>query len=285
MFKVKKSIKLLGWNINGRAGFVNYVVPVRLIIDSVIKIQPDIIVLTEFIRLACGFCELKNAFTDLGYDVECSKYQINTNGILIASKKEIQATEIDTTTMSKPNYLAKKLKINEKELLIVGTRIIPTDDWKERKEQLDNLIEKLETHKNTGGKFIVIGDFNNGNIQYESNKDFEYPKTCERHSYNYQIIWRIIEEDKKWSLITPDQGGPYNNGKFSIITKDNKGKTYHTKDDHIISSLSKDNFSNYDYIWSFVSKENGYGDLTKNDYLSDLIGLPDHAILVTEISI
>lgn len=38
------------------------------------------------------------------------------------------------------------------------------------------------------------------------------------------------------------------------------------------------------YDWTFLTKENGYGFLKKDDYLDD-IELPDHAILKSSIEI
>lgn len=56
--------------------------------------------------------------------------------------------------------------------------------------------------------------------------------------------------------MTPDKGGTYTNGKYSIITRyDNTGKLYHTKEDHILSSIKEEMFENVDYDWSFVNKK------------------------------
>ena len=140
----------------------------------------------------------------------------------------------------------------------------------------------MEKQKNK--RFKMLLDANNGNIQFENDKEFKYPEGSQRADYSYQQIWRRVEDKENWSLLTPDQGGPYNGGKYSVVTRDKK-KTYHTKEDHIISSFSKDCFSDVDYYWDFVSQANGYGNRTSSDYLSDLIGLPDHGVLVASFEI
>lgn len=276
-----EKLKFMCWNINGRAGFGNYSIPVKIILDVIIQQKPHIIVLTEFISVANGCIDLKNSLNDLGYCVDVSPYQVNNNGILIAYKKEYKQETQKIKSLYEPNFMCTQIKLDKKKLVIAGIRIIPTDNWSDRKIQLKKFFNELNEMP-TDLDFIAAGDFNNGNIQFECNKNFDYPN-CNRSYYNYQMIWRDVENNK-WSLITPDQGGPYKGGKYSIITKDGE-KKYHTKDDHIISSLSKDKFKNVDYNFDFVCEANGYGKLKSDDYLSDLIGLPDHAILISEINL
>ena len=281
--KRMKKLKIISWNINGRAGFGNYIIPVKPIMDTIIKQIPDVIVLTEFISVACGFQDLKYSLSELGYRVDISPYQVNTNGILIAYKKEYISNIINVKSLREPNFLYTQITVNEKELVIAGVRITTSNDWSDRKSQFEQVVKELKIVYSNNVDFILAGDFNNGNIQFESNLNHEY--TNQRKKYNYQMIWKIIEHTEKWALITPDQGGQYVGGKFSIVTRSNDDmKLYHTKDDHIISTFSKDEFYIVDYSFDFVTKENGYGELKPTDYLSHLHTLPDHAVLIAEIN-
>lgn len=103
-----------------------------------------------------------------------------------------------------------------------------------------------------------------------------------REFYNYQMIWRIVEQNG-YFLSTPDQGGKYGS-KYSLVTCDpQQDKKYFVKQDHIISKGV--HINNNDYIWDFVTPNNGYGNLKPEDYKSHLTGFPDHAILTVSINI
>lgn len=275
-------MKFMEWNIHGMAGVGNYVIPVHMIMDTIFNIQPDVLVLLEFIEYATGFMDLKNSLEKSDFIVHTTKYKSGSNGVLIAVKNEYISKRMDESA----EYLEVGIASFSKKFLfsIIGTRILTQgcySQFAKRKELFDAIIEK-QANKD----FIMLFDANNGNIQFEKDKNFIYQG--QRSEYNYQQIWREIEDKRNWSLVTPDQGGPYNQGKYSVVTQsDNYGekKTYHTKEDHLISSFPKKCFSEVDYYWDFVNKYNGYGDRKSEDYLSDLIGLPDHGALVASFEL
>lgn len=78
------------------------------------------------------------------------------------------------------------------------------------------------------------------------------------------------EKDLKgtYGIISPDYNTMHSyvhkNGKKCVI------------DHAICKGINKDN-SNVDCIWDFVTKENGYEQRTKDEYIGDKAGLPDHA--------
>lgn len=271
-------MKLMEWNINGRGGHNYGFIPVRMIIDEIMNISPDVIVLLEFIKAANGWCDLNTALDKLGYVVYTTKYLPGKNGVLIAIRKEWQSEKVTEDI----EYLAVKMRQSNYHITIIGTRILTQDEYEnfiERKKLFDALLNRLP---NT--PFIMLFDANNGHIQNEYDKYFVYKEGNRKH-YNYQYIWGQVEDIKKWALITPDKGGRYTNGKYSIITGEHEPENYHTKEDHIISSFSEALFENADYIWDFVDRKNGYGKKKPTDVISDLFGLPDHGILVADFNL
>lgn len=263
------------WNIHGMAGYGNYLIPVHLIMDTVLKIEPDVLVLLEFVEYAPGYTDLNNSLEKEHYNVYTTKYRVGSNGILIAVKNSHKS---EKTSDEGTEYL--EIKLVDNNFSVIGTRILTEGKYKDfsnRKKLFEEILQKQ-----VDKEFVLLMDANNGSIYNEKNKDQTY--AGEREHYNYQMIWREVEDERNWSLITPNQGGPYNGGKYSFVSGENpNGENYHTKEDHIISSFPKEKFVAIDYYWDFVNKANGYGDRTKTDILSDLIGLPDHGILVATL--
>lgn len=306
-------LEAIAWNINGRANWnQKYEIP-RFVVDIISNSHKiiyshknaDIIILTEFV-IAKGWNYLQEKL-EKDY-VLITTYTAFQNSVLIGIKKSIiegKTNDIVCTSQindvysgdSIPDFLQIKLKVKkdcqEKEICVIGTRIRTTindfrqknerekqelldKDFQDRKKQFDAIVKHV---KSLNVPAIIIGDFNNGNIQYERNKNQEYTNIS-RQFFNYQMIWRIIEDDNNWKLGTPDQGGDYTNGKFSYVSKDKS----HTKEDHLICT-GNSNVLMCDYNWDFITKENGYDNLKPTDYKSDLSGLPDHAILVATVEI
>lgn len=276
-------MKFMEWNIHGMGGYGKYEIPVNMIINTIVDINPDVFVLLEFIECANGFCDLQNAFSKLHYSMFLTKIKKGANGVLIAVRDTIIAEKV----IEKSEYLEIKIKYNDNDWMnVVGMRILTQGNYKNFAKRRELFVQRLNHLKEQNNNFIMLFDANNGAIQFESNKEFEYQGV--RKNYSYQYIWRTVENQYKWSLITPDQGGPYSiidGGKYSAVTGENKPENYHTKEDHIITSFEKAKFKNVDYYWDFVNKRNGYGNRTRSDVLSDLIGLPDHAVLVAEFNI
>lgn len=288
-------LKVLEWNIRGAAsfGWDNEYKIQSWMVDEIIKTDSyDIIVLNEFV-ITTGWDYFQHQLKQNGY-IWFMTYTSCANGILIALKnktfnikcrKDIQVKGIKNVCSIFPDFLAVTLNYYELPLTIVGTRINvalnyqnPYDDFKQRKYQFNLLCDYLSKLL---GRIIVVGDFNNGNIFDESNKNAGY-LNCPRQNYNYQMIWREIEDNMKLTLSTPDRGGKYGS-KFSIVTKDKKTKKeYYTKEDHMISKGF--NISICDYLWDFVKSENGYN-VKAQDYKGDIKFVPDHAIFYAEMQL
>lgn len=276
-------MRFMEWNIHGMGGYGRYVIPVNVIANTIMDIKPDVLVLLEFVECANGFCDLQNTLNKLHYKIFLTEIKKCSNGILIAVKDTFEAEKV----MEESEFLEIKLKYTDnKWLYVAGMRILTQGDYQSFENRKKLFDARLKILKEQERDFILLFDANNGSIQYECDKKFIY-KEGERQHYSYQYIWRTVEDEYSWSLITPDQGGVYNGGKYSVVTGENtkKEENYHTKEDHIISSFKKDKFQKQDYYWDFVSKRNGYGKRSKSDVLSDLIGLPDHAVLIAELNI
>ena len=74
-------------------------------------------------------------------------------------------------------------------------------------------------------------------------------------------------------------------GFFLLIDKRVSRKEKSKEESTNKTSFEKAKFKNVDYYWDFVNKRNGYGNRTRSDVLSDLIGVPDHAVLVAEFNL
>lgn len=280
--KIKK-LKIIEWNINSRAGYTSNI-PVNLIIDQILEINPDVVILTEFVK-TLGFLDLKTILEEKYY-VYTTDYKPNQNGILIAIAKKdgISVTTESIKNLNNenmPDFLEKDILVNQnRKIKIIGTRIqtntkdTPTqqelnEDFHNRNKQFENCINYTET---VNYDTIIGSDFNHGAIKSETDKNYVY-KGISREFYSYQQIWRKTENNFK--LVTPHRG---NYHKFSYIDKNN----IPIKEDHFIISKSL-NIESSDYNWNFITKKNGYGDIQPRDYKS-FLPLPDHAIAILEIS-
>lgn len=274
----KSKYKIMEWNINGRTGYGgHYQIPVKLLVDTIQEEAPDIMVLVEFVNVN-GYYDLSTLLNEMGYSIFSTKYQRGWNGIAIIVRSELQPVFVEERiNMGNSDKWPDYLKVDINDLSIVGTRIRVDSDFSKRKEQLDLLLNRMEKYDK---HFVVLGDYNNANIKNEEDVLFE-TYDGQRRYYNYQMIWREVERKRKWSLLTPDQGLGYNS-QYSIVT-DYEGYISHTKDDHMITNLPKELCRVCKYKWDFVNERNGYGKRNSSNVLSDLIGLPDHAILVTEV--
>ena len=292
---MKDTLKTKEWNWRGAAatGWDNEYRIFPWMVDQVIEDAPDIIVINEFV-VTDGWDYFRNLLIENAY---CwfMTYTTCENGILIAlkkdvfgikSRKDISLTKqvTDKYNADSPDFLAITVEYRKYPLTIIGTRIKVSinscnyeEDFKYRKRQFDLLVDYISSVE---GRLVVLGDFNNGAIFNGFDKNHLY-NDCARQYYNYQMIWREVEDVLKLSLSTPDRGGKYGD-KYSIVTFDDKsGKKYYTKEDHLISKGFY--ISNCDYIWSFVKPENGYENILKQDYKGFIKSVPDHAVLYSEL--
>ena len=277
-----KELKMMEWNINGRTGFGgNYCLPITILIDQIQMENPDVCVLVEFTK-SCGYLDFEYILNEMGYDLFATDYMKDWNGVAIVVKKEFNPVLVEQRTdmicaEKWPDYLRVDAEIDGNMFSIIGTRIRTISEFTKRKEQLDLLINHLEEINND---FAVLGDFNNGNINCECDREYaEYDR--ERKYYNYQMIWRNVEDNHNWTFVTPNQGEGYESS-HSIVTE-YKGNRTHTKDDHMITSLEKETIVSAKYDWHFVNVKNGYYNCDMNSVLSKKIGKPDHAVLLIEL--
>ena len=287
-------ISVLEWNIHASAsrGWSNDYSINTWIVDAIIDKNCDVVVINEFV-VSIGWDYFQKRLKENDY-AWFMTYTSKENGILIAIKKEkfsvvnwndvniVNKLSSDKNDME-PDFIHIKVNYNNEPLNIIGVRIkVCTDamnideDYKCRVQQFELLCKYLSNIKE---KTIVLGDFNNGNIFREYDKNQLY-HNCSRQYYNYQMIWREVEEKLKWRLDTPDKGGNYGN-KFSIVTRDPNGKVYYTKEDHVISRGC--NVLNGDYLWDFMENTDVYGELKCDSYKSNLKYIPDHAMLYAEV--
>lgn len=293
--QMKNILKVKEWNWRGATscGWDNGYSIMPWMVNKVLEENPDVISINEFV-VSDGWDYFRNKLIENGYWWFMT-YTTYENGILIALKKDtfdiksrndISVTKQvrDKYNADSPDFLAITLKYREHPLTIIGTRIKVLvnsnnyeEDFKFRKRQFDALVDYISTIE---GRLLVTGDFNNGAIFNEFDKEHIY-NNCARQYYNYQMIWREVEDVLKLSLSTPDRGGKYGD-KYSIVTMDCKSnKTYYTKEDHLISRGFET--SKCDYSWDFVKPENGYENIGKQDYKGFIKFVPDHAILYSEL--
>lgn len=274
-------LKILEWNINGRAGYGNYSIPI-FVADETISQDADIVIFTEFV-VSMGWDYFKGVL-EKKYKIFSTPYISDQNGVLIAIKKDIEGlnydsievvTEMNTNQIEKPNFLQVMMKVKGIPLTIVGVRL-RGDNYKNKKTQFDALMEHVLDVNVINVNFVIAGDFNHGAIKYENDQNYDYNDNA-RKDYNYQMIRKLFSA-KDFNMITPDYG-KYGR-KFSWVMEKPLIKI---KEDHI--SVKGVKVRDEDYLWDFVNPDNGYGGLNKEAYKSHLVGLPDHAILTATIEI
>lgn len=256
---MENRINIMEWNIHGAAGYGNYSTP-YFVADWIVDHNIHIAILTEFVT-GCGWEYLQGRL-EKEYAIFVSPYVSKKNQCLIALKKNIGfdvdnvqlITEMNTAIKDRPNFLQLNVEYNGKTINVIGTRI---RDFR-NKNEWDALDEHLSCLVN--GIVVCMGDFNaywsdeTGSI-WKSKKNTTLPKTS-----------------KIFDIETPDWNLKKNS--FSYVLP---GKKARNIDSLIYKGVSL--VKEFEYEWGFVSKKNGYGQLEACDEKSNLIGLPDHAIL------
>ena len=270
-----RELTIMGWNINGRSGYSHaYAIP-PFVADKIMKEETDIVVLTEFVMTA-GWHHIKSVL-EKKYCI-FSSYTSNQNGVLIAIKKNIEgldiksarvSTEMNTDQTEKPNFLQVTVSYNEQPIFIIGTRI----RYDDKEKQLNALYDHLNSLNKKECKVICIGD-NNATPRFLwkeiKSKCKDYKLDSPSYNTDNDTYKRNNKEYCCWSYVHKDGEG-IDKGKASL--------------DHIISNGLT--VTSSDYLWDFVNEENGYKKdhviIQPEDYKSDLVGLPDHAILIAEV--
>lgn len=283
-------LKIIEWNIHGAAsmGWNNKYEIKKFVVDRIISEKAQIVILNEFV-ISIGWDYFQSELTKNEY-IWFIAHTSSQNGILIAINTNIEGLSIEkikkyegnniTSIVNdhikeQPNFLQVKLEINNQSVYIIGIRIRDDESYKNKMKQFEEILKQLKT---IGKDEVVMisGDFNHGAIKYESDENYNYEDNS-RKDYNYQMMRKLFK-DLNLDSHTPDYGS-YGR-KFSWVMKFQNIKV---KEDHIITKKVK--VTSIDYLWDFITSENGYGNLKPEDYKSNLIGLPDHAILTATIEI
>lgn len=275
---MKHDLKLLHWNICQEYRSIN--TPL-CIVSEILKHDPDIVVLTEFLQTPNHKVAIVNPLEKNGFHVILSPYPLepvfprhqksSIRQILVAVKEDKisidnaeffqeNANEIkekafyNTKYPHYPNYIKVNCKTNGGNLTIIGTRIrvwkgSGSDERKFRKSQLSKLLNEIDDKTNT----IILGDFNIS--EWYNGAD-----------WNFKTDYRTAFEHKGFSVHIPRDGN-------SPVGSDKA-------QDHLITSQSislrrtKNGIPIISYLESFSGRE--------------WIGLknyPDHAILLACIEL
>lgn len=244
-------IKYLEWNLHAMGG-KGYQLP-TFIPEYIEKV--DIFVLVEFCA-ANGWQEFRNEL-EKNFDLYCSPYVSKEyNQVCIGMRKSmgyelLSVVSADVCDVNVPEVLEVDIKIGNKALSIIGTRIKTEAGTKQAQ------YDYLKKHLGKLDSFLCLGDFN-----------------C---VYNHL--------SKQFSSVA-DIGvyGPrITNGYHSFVFKNGDACGL----DWLLAKGLDSIYNGYEdssqsptatYDWSFITSQNGYKDKTEYDFLG-IRGLPDHAIL------
>lgn len=268
-------LKIIEWNIHGAAGYGNYSIP-EFVADEIMLQDADIVILTEFV-IKCNWDYFRGVL-EKKYKLFSSPYISGQNGVLIAIKKDNEdfdinsamiSSELNTIQTEKPNFLQVTIEYNEKPLTIIGTRIRPRNE-QFKKEQYEILKEHLESLE---GKVICAGDFNVWSSFIVGNNKGQW--NLKPTDYDFRTPTNTWSNSKYSPKNEPSTWSHVGKGKADIL--------YKSLIDHIVTKGVTIIKEKLNYSWDFVNENNGYGNLNPEDYKSNLVGLPDHAILSATI--
>lgn len=290
------NISFLEWNINARSGYGNYVVPVNIISNEILYNSPDVFVLTEFIQ-SIGWLDLKHILEKY-YNVYENDYVPHQNGICIGIKKNSGIEYIDEVKhipnankkLCVPDFYEIKVKINNRTMSIVGTRIkidCQKAYSKNKKERLLEQQERFDQFKQLAIYFstlkdvIVLGDFNHSRIlDNYIGLDSEY--------YNYQKVCDFIKSisDDRIKMYSPQSTlssvGAFWNGKSAMAPIENSAQVH--KYDHIITNFNL-SYEGIVYKWEFLANYTFENFEYRGNKSVIKAGFPDHALLMGNLNI
>ncbi|MER1998925.1 MAG: endonuclease/exonuclease/phosphatase family protein [Lysinibacillus sp.] len=260
----------LEWNIQGFGGSCNYSIP-NFVIDTVIYKNADIVVLVEF-YIGNNFDYVREKMKGK-YHIFISPFVYGHNQVLIALKKtrfkdeEIkEVISINPVDTALPEYLQINIVTErDEEFSVVGTRIKTQGD--KREEQFNYLKERLKLIET----FVCLGDFN----MFVGSVDKKFPEIDEKSGTKKKAIVAYgprTTNKERWSFIHRDGGKAW----IDAVV----GKNIKVLDNQTDALSKKKGYMMYaKYDWDFVNQENGYRDISPDDYIS-LKGIPNHAILL-----
>lgn len=235
----------------------NGVLPVKIIIDEVMRTSPDILLLSNYSRAALGRADFKGFLEEEGYRIAESPYMANQAGFCIAYKNFRFEMKKDTYPSFSPYYLPVTLsdKLSEKDIFVVAVKIPLTDnsgknvDVREAIVKLCGLISERQNNYKKDAAIIAAGDFQ------------EIPAWLGANTVLPHILSLCPTGEKEWSFV-------HNNG-------------WRNKIDHIFISdvfecLSAEN------NWDFLT-DNAYADLKPDSHI-DVPGVPNHSVLRASIT-
>ena len=257
---MKKTLKLLEWNINGRSA-QNKKIP-DFAVTEMLSHNADIIVLTEFVRgtMRKNLNKLNDVLGENNYNVFClpdktvekisAESKLN-NEVLIAVKdnenlistapyhdmqifKEVHADDA-------PNFLQVEVNFHGMPITVIGTRIrVDKDNAESRKTQHAKTIEHIRKIENP---VLLTGDFN-----------------C-----NKNLLESFYES---YAVHTPEEGFSHRSYGSNL-----------SKLDHIVVKGLE--VTNPQYSWDYMKRDKIYD----GDNYNPAPPYPDHAILTANIEI
>lgn len=264
---MSQTIKIMEWNIHGAGGYGNYAIP-NFIADTILDEKVDIAIILEFIT-GNGWNYLKETL-EKDYDFFISPYTSDTNQVMIALKKETgfaikNILAINPLEEGRPEFLQIGAEWKGTSLTIIGVRIKTQGTTEQRASQFEFLSDHLKSLKNTN--ILCAGDFNvwknplSEKLAINLDNIFSPEYSMKPGDFNTLDTWSAVIKNPKTNLI----------GKALI--------------DHIVAIGIRIHSYSVEYNWDFVTNGNGYENRKPEDYKSDLIGLPDHALLLAEFEL
>lgn len=268
------NLKIIEWNINQRAS--NKCIP-PFIFDELITQDPDIIVLTEFNNKSANSEQFLKKFKKLGYSYVKTNNDFDQNQIVILIKENITINNSISYKSKKnndiPNLILVDCVFNNTAFSILGVRIRigkgDKGDYECRKEQMNFILTEI---KEISNPLIMIGDFNN----LRSN-------TTEK-TWNLSVLDDLLDK-KNLKRHTPNNKHSWG-VKYNLYKNELDG---YISNDHLATSSSII-INHIDYDWSFIDEKNKYQiedevDMYNQKKVFIPVGLPDHAILKSSVTI
>lgn len=268
---VSNWLKVLEWNVHAMGAGGNYEIP-DVISKEIHKIMPDIVVLTEFYAGKGGWDAFREEIREK-YSIylsplvfESPQWNYNQVAILLRRDKRIAVNQIlclNPANPVEPEFLRLDAVYNTVKFSIVGIRIKTQAGKKE--EQLKFLSNYIDDEFNRCDyPFLCCGDFN---------VKPEHIKTC------YPVV--VPDYDKKL-YGTPN----YINNYSIFFTGKNKIIDSMRRYDYMIANHIC--VHNIRYSWDYI-KQNArypcYDEIERNSTVWDIVGFPDHAMLIADIEI
>lgn len=274
-------LSMMFWNIHGAAsaGWSNgYEIP-KFVVDKIMDEKKDVIILCEFV-ISKGWDYLQEQLEKNGY-IWMISAQSGRNGMLMAfsskvvnpkilknniHKRETVLSTLGDTTES--DYFDVCLEIDEKRVHFIDTRIMNllgerTKEEKEifKKKQMKE-IEKYFSTIPSDEAFICAGDWNMYSTQLGDNINHLYRVKMPKWTKEKEGDLKSLDT---WSFVC-------SNGNKLVL-------------DYLLYKNVSIETIHYDG-WTFVEENEAiYHNRKKDEYKSDLLGLPDHDILYMDVKL